>query len=168
MLTERLLAGDRMDTKETLLEMYKLNYDYHNVKEQMFWLAATFYLGFAAGLTAWTTASPKFIQDHRLLVLIFSIGVLSFTELFVLVQNWYKARSVFIDGLLCDLLRRFDPGMKIPKYWEICSAVQSRQGTPGFKRMSIFFKNGWSGVLVMAIMLVFGIAQIATVSLVRS
>ena len=150
-----------MDVKETVVEFYKINYDYHNVKEQMFWLAATLYLGFAGGSIALATSNVSLLTKYRPWIVAFSILVLVFSECFVLFQNWYKARSVFIDNALCNLLRRFDVGMKRPKYWEVSSAMESGAGTPGFHRIKIFFQNGRTGVVAMSLMLIFGIAQIA-------
>jgi len=155
-----------MDVKETVIEFYKINYDYHNVKEQMFWLAATLYLGFAAGSIAWATSNVHLLIKYRGWIVFFSVAVLAFSECFVLFQNWYKARSVFIDSALCNLLRRFDVGMKRPKYWEVSSVMESGPGTPDFNRVKIFFNNGRTGIIAMLLMLAFGIIQIACVSLI--
>jgi hypothetical protein len=155
-----------MDVKDCILEFYKINYDYQNTKEQMFWLAATLYLGFAGAAIAWACANVGIVQRYRPLIGVFSLTVWIFSECFILYQNWYKSRGVFVDELLCDLLRRFDAGMKRPKYWEVCAAMQAGPGTPRFGKLRLFMKNGRTGIIAMILVLAFGIAQIAVVSLI--
>jgi hypothetical protein len=154
-----------MDIKDVLLEYYKINYDYQNVKERMYWLATTLYLGFGAGSIIWITANTSIVLRLQGWILSFCIGAFAFAECFVFLQNWFKARAVFADNALLNLLRRFDPGMKRPQHWEICKAMQSGPGTKGFNPVTVFFRNGWTGAVAMGVMLLFFLVQTACIFL---
>jgi hypothetical protein len=150
----------RMDINDALLEFYRVNNDYHNTKENMVWLSASLYLGFSAALIAFQVSNPVAIKTNQQLLVPFSVILLVFAQVFVLMQNWYKAKSVFIYSRLMDLLRRFDQGMKRPKYWEIITANEPKIGTPGFQPVKIFLRNGATGIIGLVVMLLFGVVQI--------
>ena len=88
-----------------LLELYKINDNYHNTKDNLVWISASAYFTLTAPFIIWYFSLTQGISCRQKMGLTIVFVVFSlFFFLYVMIQNFYKARSVAITNNLNKLL----------------------------------------------------------------
>ncbi len=153
-------ADRRMDV---LLKLYEVNYDYQNQKEQRLWLFFSIYITILLAAIGWILANPDTVKSFwgtlafGGVVLLFSISGI----VYMLHQNWLKAWSVERDYRLEAMIKRFDAPSK-PSYKAIVLAAYPAKADPARRsKCRIFFSNGWSGVILVFVMLLIALGIVS-------
>jgi hypothetical protein len=96
-----------MTNDEILLELYKMNDNYHNAKDNLIWISTSLYLTISLSLcTLFLSPSFHICDTQKKLILLGIILVSSLFAVYIGFLNWYKAKSVYITNIQNDLLKK--------------------------------------------------------------
>jgi hypothetical protein len=158
---EAKMAGtSRAEFKETFHEFYRTNYDYHNAKEQQIWLVLSAYMTFAAAVVAWCLSGSMTNVLIQWAARCLSVAVCAFAFTYVAIQNWYKAKSVFIECELMRQLKKLD-STSVPTYADLIVASHPKaENYNGDTPWKVFSTNGKAGIVALGLMIFLLMVQI--------
>lgn len=133
-----------------LRTLYELNEKYHDTKEHVVWLAATIYLAFSLLVIQTKSVLPS---EWAGLILLFLVFLLTF--LFIVGQTWMKCISAIRTGKFLKLVAGLDGGRATHK--TLVDETDPNRFAEGDVK---FFREGWSGFLILVVISVFWVAQI--------
>lgn len=145
--------------EELLRTLYELNEQYHNTKERIVWLAGVIYFTFSIVVLTWISKLPKyeFIWINRecliILTMVFLTSIFCITSIFIICQTWHKCRSAIQTNNFHALIKHLDD-KRNRNYRALIEVTRYKGGAN-------FFREGWSGVLILAAVLIFYFAQVA-------
>jgi hypothetical protein len=142
-----------------LLTMITLNDQYHTAKETLFWLSASAYLTFSIVMINWlvTTESPW--RRNQPALFAFVLLVAGFAHIFMILQNWHKARSAWRNGKFTELIALLDDEQN-RTYSTLATYAKAR---PEGGRGRLFFTYGSPGFWVLFVTAAFFLAQVGLI-----
>ncbi len=152
------MAKDECKVGDMLRTLYERNEQYHDIKERVVWLAGVVYFTFSVFVLRW-------IPDHKdiwakgkllpILTMVFLTLMFIVTIVFIICQTKEKAGTVKITKKLRCLIGDLDKESTEP-YKTLIKQTNPEKA----KKEAHFFREGWSGVLILSTVLIFYGAQV--------
>ena len=146
--------------KDLFADLFRLNEEYHNSKEQATWVAATLYLAFSVGAIAWLLEDTERWQDYPAIVSVVVAVLCALTTVFLVLQNWNRVRSVVISGQMRTFMSKLDGGAT---YEGLQQAMDLPDGESFTERLRHYFAVGKMGNTLIAAVLALGAVQFSVV-----
>ncbi len=148
------MAEEDPKVKDILIALYTQNEQYHNIKERVVWLAGIVYLTFSVFVLRWIPHHKDIWAEGNLLpklTMTFLTLLFIVTVVFIIRQTWEKSVSVMKTNKFLDLIGELDQETEKITYRILINRPRKEPR---------FFREGWSGVLILAIVLIFYSAQV--------
>lgn len=150
------MAEKDTNVKDILIAPYNLNEQYHNTKERVVWLAGVVYFTFSVFVMRWIPGNTCiWARDEWLTIAttIFLTLLFLVTSIFICGQTWHKCKATIMTDKLNDLIWKLDD-INFRNYETLIRETKYQKGDANF------FREGWSGVLILVAVLVFYVAQL--------
>jgi hypothetical protein len=143
---------------EPFWAFYKENEDYHNIKENVIWTAFTLYLSFVVSSFIWYISQECFIYYNICIIISIEICISIFAIVFIIFQNWNKARSVEIANRMNTLLGKMDTTLT---YEELRNKICWPTETTSLKeKRQKYWKYGYIGNTLILFIIVLIIVKV--------
>ncbi len=145
--------------KDILIALYTQNEQYHNIKERVVWLAGIVYFTFSVFVLRWIPDHKNIWAERQLLTLVtmtFLTLLFIVTFVFIIRQTKEKAGAAVRTDNFFDLFGELDAEVNEPSYRTLIERTDPQEA----KEKARFFLQGWSGVLILAAVLIFYFAQV--------
>ncbi len=142
--------------EEMLGTLYERNEQYRDTKERVVWLAGVIYFTFSLFVLRWIPEYKKVWAQNEWLIMVtttFLTLLFFITFRFIRRQTWEKCKSVKRTDNFHDLIKKLDDA-NYRTHEALINQTKYRKGQANF------FRDGWSGVLILAGVLIFYAAQI--------
>ena len=152
------MAKDECKVGDMLRTLYERNEQYHDIKERVVWLAGVGYFTFSVFVLRWIPHHKDIWAKRNLLpilTMVFLTLLFIVISIFIIRQTKEKAGTVIITKKLRCLIGKLDKEVNEP-YKTLIKKTDPKEA----KKKARFFCEGWSGVLVLATVLIFYSAQV--------
>ncbi len=152
------MAEEDPNVKDILIALYTQNEQYHNIKERVVWLAGIVYFTFSVFVLRWIPHHEDIWAEGKCLstlTMAFLTLLFIVTIVFIIRQTKEKIGTVVITKNLRCLISDLDKKSTEP-YKTLIKQTCPKEA----KKKALFFREGWSGVLVLAAVLIFYSTQV--------
>ena len=154
------MAKDECKVEDMLMTLRERNEQYHDIKERVVWLAGTVYFGFSLlVLKALLVPEQKdTIESLKPFATNFLVLIFALTFIFIVRQIWERCKTVVKSGKFNTLIRHLG-NSRYRSYRKMMDLTRYSE-TKFLKKVCQFFCMGWSGVLVLLVVVVLFVAQL--------